>query len=250
MSIPEEDVNGTVTYDPESDLVIINRYGVEYTIPSECLTDNSNGSPYKLDGFIASGITGSVWALEGDNGKWIIRVTPLEKAVPGPDCDILTTPEDECPLVSTEEFENEASIATRLGSAGIAPEVKDYWICDNPLAQNAIQGSVKLGFIVMERYDMSLENFIKRYPRDYIQQYDDIIDQLDLILRRMIDDFHIKHLDLHPGNIVVRVDPKGRITEVRVIDFNLVEVGTPGDYENIDAINSWLTSELTERMQS
>ena len=44
MSIPEEDVNGTVTYDPESDLVIVNRYGVEYTIPPECLTNNSDGS--------------------------------------------------------------------------------------------------------------------------------------------------------------------------------------------------------------
>ena len=200
--------------------------------------------PYKLDGFIASGITGSVWALEGDNGKWVVKVTPIEKAVPGPDCDILTTPEDECPRVSEEEFEKEASINQVLGEAGIAPEVKDYWICDNPLAQNAIQGSVKLGFIVMERYDMSLENFIKRYPRDYIQQYDDIIARLNPILRRMIDDFHIKHLDLQPGNIVVRVDPKGRITEVRIIDFNLVEEGTPGDYEDIDNIDYWLTSEV------
>ena len=96
--------NGSVRYDPKSDLIIINRYGVEYTIPPECLTGN-RGTQYQFGDYIASGITGSIWAL--NDGKFVIRITPLENAVPGPDCYLDSTPEDECPRVSEALSYNE-----------------------------------------------------------------------------------------------------------------------------------------------
>ena len=102
----------------------------------------------------------------------------------------------------------------------------------------------------MERYDMSLKDFIKNYPREFIRQYDDILIQLARLLERMTDDFHIRHLDLHPGNIVIRINPNLRITEMRIIDFNLVTEAFPGEYRDIEEIYAWLDRERQDILET
>lgn len=231
--IQPKNKKGSFSYDSETKTIHVNRYGVDYSVPYPCLTHNVM---YELSEFFGSGITSSVFTIKTfDNKEWVLRMTPLEVPIAGPDCDLEIAEPDECVIITKDKFIEQAQITQKLGDAGIAPYVLDWWLCEDERTHNKYQKHLDLGFIVSEKYDMSLRYFIDHYPQSYVTQYEEIVNQLDTIVNRMLDNFKLCHGDLHTDNIIVKISgPDHHVDGIRLIDFDNV---TPCE-------SKWVWSEL------
>jgi len=212
-------MNGNYYYDNKNGYIIVRRYDVDYTIPIECLTHNIE---YELDKFVGSGIVSSVWGLKGN--KLVIRIVPLDVTIIGPDCsvdDFLDGSLENCPIMSTDEFINNTKTAEILGKNSIGPKVIDWWICNNDKIMNEVQGQIALGFVVSERYDMSLEQYESSYPDKFIEYKFDIHKAIKRLMIKLFNKFKMCHGDLHEGNVLVNIDPNNfNVKKIRLTDFD------------------------------
>lgn len=91
-------------------------------------------------------------------------------------------------------------VANQKKAAGIAPKVYDAWTC--------AQHDILTGFIVMERMDGTLGNYIlKEYHEGRLSSI--MVDYLQLLMIELVAKLHqlgICHNDLHFGNILYKKD--------------------------------------------
>lgn len=139
------------------------------------------------------------------------------------------------------QFMREASFATLMGSHGVGPLVHASWICDQAEIDSAIKntdflrqwaksrglyGPISFGFILSERMEMTLDDFIKEpyFMYGYGRGYGQVLSFLENAIEKAMYCGYILE-DLHKGNIMINTtrDPSDPtqliISKVRIVDF-------------------------------
>ncbi len=116
-----------------------------------------------------------------------------------------------------QDFQDEARLSKLGSDLGISPRIYDSFICDNVLKQPEGGHLITMGFIIMDRWDMSAGKWRQNNPGAKISY--DLIKQLENKINIMHNN-GIFHGDLHLENIMLRLGPDG-ITpiDIAIIDF-------------------------------
>ena len=209
-------------------------------IPSDCIKKFGNLTIQKM---IGSGLQGTVYeACENMKCDKILKVTPLipkeEKYieltyVPGISYD-----------VKRKKFEKEVQITQLASDLHISPKVYNAFICSDVLESGSSESKFNLGFIVMDRWDMTLFDYIETVGKLLHQNlYDKLIGLLG-----KLHEAGVYHGDMHLENVILRV-VRGDMGEpipvdVAIIDYGLADFITPDTKEFADQDLSRLKSKI------
>jgi hypothetical protein len=104
-------------------------------------------------------------------------------------------------LLSTKDiykFDKEVLMSKRAAQYGLAPEFKDSFMCKTDIKD---RGFEYLGFIVLEKWESSLDTLIKGgVPKETLEIYFDKM----LATENNLLNIGIWHKDTHPGNFVIK----------------------------------------------
>lgn len=109
-------------------------------------------------------------------------------------------------------FDDEVEIYKEMSNRGIAPKYIDSSKC---IGYNEDGDKLKLGLLVTEKYDTTLEKHLKKERNISIDNIRD--------LQQKISEIHkagYVHNDLNPGNVMLKYD-KSKIIDIKIIDFGL-----------------------------
>ena len=122
--------------------------------------------------------------------------------------------------VRTEELEHEVQVLQKASNMGITPKLHKAFTCQDVLRFPEGGRLVNLGFIIQDRWDMTLDKYY------YETNNMGLPKRLILELQRKIELLHqadIAHADLHERNVVLKIQmsPNGRMipTDIALIDF-------------------------------
>lgn len=141
--------------------------------------------------------------------------------------------------VSESEFIQEATLASLSGKMGISPRVMCWKFSKilhvdtyrtngkNTTVKDEISGFImpcfpvyRFGYIVFEKMDMTLREYIEEFPDTYESMLEDDIIPTIKNIALTLSQVGIKHADVHTGNIMVNIDKSNkRILEIKLIDF-------------------------------
>ncbi len=116
--------------------------------------------------------------------------------------------------VSKDYFKDECKLSKLFGQLKIGPAVYNCWTCDN-------QG-LNLGFIHMDRLDITLGDYAKKYPTKFRLYQNEVKKELVKKIKLMINQGWV-HNDLHSENIMLKLN-KSDIVDVFIIDFGDVSI--------------------------
>lgn len=107
--------------------------------------------------------------------------------------------------------EKEARIQIIFDKLGISPKVYDYFECGNT------------AYIVMEKYNMTLADYLYINPEklslvNLIAVFDDIIKNVKEKLI-VAHSRNFIHGDIHPNNIMVKLNSTNTITDIKLVDY-------------------------------
>jgi serine/threonine protein kinase len=142
---------------------------------------------YRIIKRVGRGSYGSVYKVEKQGEVMALKLVNLREA-------------------THDEFVMECHITKLASQLKAGPTYSDSW--------RIAKG--KVGVIVTDLWDMSLEKFmdtsgLKTVPKVVV---DKIQGQLDRIHAH-----GVSHLDLHAGNILVRLNSKGKVSDATLTDF-------------------------------
>ena len=191
------------------------RHNVEYTIKDDCLTN----IPIKQ--WIANGKYGTVFlACMEHECKYILKMIPLNVDIPTEECDI-SHPDDVgniCIKYTEGDFMHETDLSIKFGEANIGPKVKMIGFCED--VENKYQGKIKVGYMVQEKYDMTLKEYILNNPIECINNFHYITNELTNKAIQM-DEMGYFNEDIHEENIMLKVEGN-EIKDIVFIDFGIV----------------------------
>ena len=191
------------------------RHNVEYTINDDCL------STIPIREWIANGKYGSVFlACVEHECKYILKMIPLNVHIPTEECDI-SQPDNLdtiCIKYSENDFMHETNLSIKFGQSNIGPKVKMIGFCED--VENKYQGKIKVGYMVQEKYDMTLKEYISKYPNDFNNGFGFISNEL-IRKAKQIDEMGYFNEDIHEENIMLKI-VDDVIKDVALIDFGLV----------------------------
>ncbi len=144
-----------------------------------------------------------------------------------PDCiyaiKIVEVDDDE----AQKEFVFEARVpAEILKGTGIASKTYGWWICNED------------GYIVTEKYDMSLKDYLDVYREITKDVYDDIEQKIHKLHK-----LNIIHGDLWPRNIMINVDG------INIIDLVFIDWGMSRPMDDVD-YEPWIWRQIKQSYQS
>lgn len=85
---------------------------------------------------------------------------------------------------SKENFMKEIDVTTKASDYGISPKAYSWWIC--PVYSKQYREEVQGGFIVMDKWDMTLRDFIRNYKEQYYKQRNDIMKLYESKVKKMV----------------------------------------------------------------
>jgi superfamily II DNA or RNA helicase len=185
-----------------------------YNIPKECIEQYENIDIKKL---VGSGLRGSVYKAckEDKDCKYALKIIPLNVLIPSRECD-LEGNIDNCMKMSEKEFGSEVKYTKKASELEIGPKLYSSWMCDNVKSQPH-KKNIKMGFLLMDRLGISLEDYIKNYTIN-----DDIIGILakmyNKLGKKMLKNNIYNH-DLHFGNVMVDLDENYIPINMKFIDW-------------------------------
>ena len=113
-----------------------------------------------------------------------------------------------------DDFEREVDITRFVSDLGIGPKFHSGSICSDVL--DFPDGFLtKLGFIIMDRWDMSVENYFEEYAKPLPPK---IFEKLENLINRL-HKADIVHNDLGPKNVVINLDRNKTPIDIALIDF-------------------------------
>ena len=126
------------------------------------------------------------------------------------------------------QFEQESSIATRMGDIGVGPKVFRTGICRKQL-KTAVSLS-DVGIIIMEKFDCSLDDFIQECLKMDLKSFLETLPKIKRIVRDLRSfgkkgSKLVEHGDLHDGNVLLKKLPNG-FYKVAIIDFGFSKKDT------------------------
>ena len=122
-----------------------------------------------------------------------------------------------------EDLDREVAISNLASNAGISPKVHKTQQCSGVLRIPELDDPIEMGFILMERWDTTLNEFLTRkrstdpnykLPSNLVQQLNEKI--------KLLHSLGVTHNDLHTGNIVLNLHTMNNIYEpydIAIIDF-------------------------------
>lgn len=139
-----------------------------------------------------------------EDNKVIIKLIPLET-----NFEAVTT---------KVKFKYEIKTLRTMSELKLGPKLVDAFMiscqCTN---KNNISKKIKLGIIIQEKWDVTLENYMKLYPKDFEKNRLKISD----LVKEEIDKYlhlHITHPHTKPDNTVMKIRD-GEIKALCFIDF-------------------------------
>ena len=211
------------------------RYNVEYAINDDCI------STMPIKEWIANGRYGSVFLVCVEHVcEYVLKMIPLNVYIPTEECDISQSEnelENICFKYSEDDFLHETDLTIKFGEAKIGPKVKVFGFCNDVV--NKYQGKIKVGYIVQEKYDFTLNQYISKHPKEFIENYGYIRSVL-IEKAKLMDNMGHFNEDVHQENIMLKVDENGEIKDVVFIDFGIVgnylegDIGLNKTQENVD----------------
>lgn len=108
-------------------------------------------------------------------------------------------------------YDEEVHFAVDASTDRYGPKVYDYWTCDGEFDG----GPVKLGFILMDKYDITLAAYRTAIGGD-------IPEELEMRIEDLVHRMHSKgvmHGDLHAKNVMLKVDKGKKVKDVTLIDY-------------------------------
>lgn len=137
--------------------------------------------------------------------------------------------------MSESDFHHEVNMMKKVSKLHLAPKVYGSWI------EN--KGELSFGIIVMEKLECTVKDIILRRV---IRRK-----ELNLVISKinLLHQYKIKHGDLKPSNIGVKLDRDGFISKIRIIDWGKGEKCTdPRLYErDIETFHNHLNKNVLER---
>lgn len=192
------------------------RFNVEYSIKDNCIEN------MPINKWIGNGKYGSVFLVCLEHQcEYVLKMIPLNVYIPTEDCDISLTEEemkDVCLKYSDDDFIRETEMSIMFGDVNIGPKVKVFGICNE--VENKYQGKIRVGYIVQEKYDLTLHEFIASDPIGFINSFL-FIQHLLIKKAKMIDEMGYFNEDVHQENIMLKIND-GEIKDVVFIDFGIV----------------------------
>ncbi len=165
-------------------------FRTEYCVPRECLED------WLVQQKLGEGKFGSVYQVcakgfINEPCPFIVKVIPIRD--------------------SDQAFLKEVELSRLLGGKGISRAFRTAFICSQTEG-----GHGRLGFIVLQRYDISL--------LELLNERLDEIDKRNVtrLLSDKVADLHrlgYVHHDIHQGNVMVNINTQGQPRDVVLIDF-------------------------------
>jgi tRNA A-37 threonylcarbamoyl transferase component Bud32 len=107
---------------------------------------------------------------------------------------------------------NEAKAAEHAGELGIGPKVYDHYLCRD-------DGGQKTFVIIMEKLDATLEKWENDARK--VGAYQELAKGYRLYIKKvkLLKSSDLAHYDLHPHNIMVKLDNVGSVKDVFIIDW-------------------------------
>ena len=126
-------------------------------------------------------------------------------------------------------FNNEVETTQIASDLGVAPKLFNSFICPDVLRFPEGGNLIPLGFIIQEKWDITLGDYYKTYEEK-------IPPNLITELKRKVKLLHqhgIVHADIHPGNVVLKIIqlPDGNI---KPIDIALIDFGTSERFDKVE----------------
>jgi hypothetical protein len=179
---------------------------------------NNKCIDFPIGEHVADGSSGSVFTTcVTHDCSYVIKLVPIDVFIPTFDCH-LDDPETlrDCMDVTRHQFQKEIEMTKMFSDANVGPKLIAAGICDSAV-DNEYQNNVTIGFIVQEKWDTSLKEYIQDFKREFMSDRDQI---KELILKkaRMLDQMGYRHIDLHEGNILVRLQGN-KIYDIVLADF-------------------------------
>jgi serine/threonine protein kinase len=194
-------------------------FGTDYKVPKKC-AENFISEAGKR---IGTGSKGNVYDI-GKDHKYVVKILPFKVNIETYDCrsKVPKTWRD-CEQNTEEEFQKEVEISTIMGELGIGPKVYSSFICTNvfsPWLDGFLKGNtISAGFIVMQKLDMTLKEYKKKFKKDYTLNRLKIAQMLSKKIIKMYWEENYFNRDIHGGNVMLKFDKRGNISDVFVVDF-------------------------------
>ena len=181
---------------------------------------------FPIKELVGEGRFGSVFVTcIAHNCNYIVKLVPLHVFIPTTNCDLSRQKTSECESVSKVVFEQEIKFSKLFSDLDIGPKFLVGGICDG--IANKYQDYPKgfsVGFIVQEKWDMSLEDYAYQFPDKTVENYD-IIEKILLTKAHKFDEYGHFHWDLHAGNVLLRLDKENNVVDLTPTDFGFMEKG-------------------------
>ena len=131
----------------------------------------------------------------------------------------------------TDQVENEIKITKTMSRHQISPKFYDSWECKGSIREDNKWNEEYIAFIVMEKMDISLNDYLGSYQEKYSRQLDLIQDELITLVTNMYKIGYYDINDFHAGNILVNLDKDKNIIKgsMRLIDFEFASEVENGD---------------------
>lgn len=199
---------------------------------------------FELKEFINAGATGTVYVtcLQHRCG-YAIKLVPIDVPIPGYSDD----DDHPSPVVTEEDFAREVKFVRMMSYYDIGPT----YIADGLTAGVKMDGSEKLirvAYVVTDRWATDLDAYNKRFPELVQQQKAHILEFMSNLAHRLLN-INLYLCDLHPGNMVVKLDNENLITHLRFIDFGVMIDNDDGDLTVFDMLR-WVYDHPDEDYRS
>jgi hypothetical protein len=174
----------------------------------------------KVSNHISNGTYGTVYSCIYNGEQRVIKFIPLDIITSNSDCRIEDgensddDDDEDYSYVSTPNFLEEVKYSKQFSDLSICPKVFDTGIVK---ANNKIQGSLDVGYIIMEKFDCTLCDYA--YSIGF--KNDENIKYIMSILEekaQKLDKTGLLNYDMHARNVVIKFREK-EVIDAAFIDF-------------------------------
>lgn len=179
---------------------------------------------FKLIKFIDCGFEGCVYQAcltkqgERQGNRQSERQSDHDEKTDTDDCDYVIK------IIPSKQGlqSQEAKLSKLMGIIGIGPRVIAIESCEAQYKQGDVWKPINLLMIMMEKLQMSLEQYINLYPKEYELDKENIDRQIHALQDKLLN-AGWEHKDLHFDNILVNINDKNAIWKLRFIDFSMMK---------------------------
>lgn len=195
-----------------------------------------------IKNYLAHGAFGMVYSIKYDNKECVLKIIPIRNEDVSDEEDPKVDP-----LKSTTKFKNfkkEIDLLKKLNKKNLIPKLYNYGICHvDYYYKNASKKLLKVGYIISEKYDITMRDYIKEMIEDSVikinrnktKKHDVLTNCFKKILKieKTINtdlisacEIGILNEDVHSSNIMIKYDKKKQIKRVKIVDWGLAYDGS------------------------